>query len=199
MKKRILILALAILFSLTACSQTPETPEEPAGQEDREDREDQEDQKDQEEPENPDDDSKEPEEGNNGEPSGPVSESTKITVYCGNEDAAEFDLREAEISSLTPEEVLDALVGEEAVSEEVKVLSFNKSTVDGRDTLVLDLNSAFSAYVLSKGTAGEYYAVGSVCNTFLEAFYGDQIKITVEGAALETGHGDYSEIGRAHV
>ena len=148
MKKRILILALAILFSLTACSQTPETPEEPAGQEDREDREDQEDQKDQEEPENPDDDSKEPEEGNNGEPSGPVSESTKITVYCGNEDAAEFDLREAEISSLTPEEVLDALVGEEAVSEEVKVLSFNKSTVDGRDTLVLDLNSALRLFGL---------------------------------------------------
>lgn len=189
MKKRILILALAVLFSLTACSQTPETPEEPAGQEDREDQEDQ---KDQEEPENPDDDSKEPEEGNNDEPSEPVSESTKITVYCGNEDAAEFDLREAEISSLTPEEVLDALVGEEAVSEEVKVLSFNKSTVDGKDTLVLDLNSAFSAYVLSKGTAGEYYAVGSVCNTFLDAFYGDQIRITVEGAALETGHADYS-------
>lgn len=182
MKKRILILVLAVLFSLTACSQTPETPEEPVGQEDREDQDGQEDQKDQEEPE----------EGNNDEPSEPVSESTKITVYCGNEDAAEFDLREAEISSLTPEEVLDALVGEEAVSEEVKVLSFNKSTVDGKDTLVLDLNSAFSAYVLSKGTAGEYYAVGSVCNTFLDAFYGDQIRITVEGAALETGHADYS-------
>lgn len=197
MRKQLLILILSIMFCITACSQSSGAPtDEPPGQEEQKDEEpeqkDEEDEEDKDQTEDAQDDSQaRDEDENKEEPSEPAAESTKITVYYGNDDAAAFETQEAEISSLTPEEVLDALIAAGAVSDEVKVLSFNKSTIDGKDTLVLDLNSAFSAYVLSMGTAGEYYAIGSVCNTFLDAYFGDQIKITVEGATLETGHADY--------
>ena len=182
MKKQMSILLLAILLCLTAGSQASHTSvDEPTRQEEQK--------KDNGVLDASDDLDSEAE---NGEPVESASESTKITVYCGNGDAAVFDTQEVEIGSLTPEELLAALVSKDAVSEEVKVLSFNKSTVDGKDTLVLDLNRAFLAYVLSMETSGEYYAIGSLCNTFLDAYFAEQIKITIEGATLETAHTDYS-------
>ncbi len=195
MKKQMSILILAMMFCLTACDQASDTPtEEPTKQEIQEEQEEpiQKDKKDEKQPEdeNVDSDALDEEE-NNGENTVPGPELTKITVYYGNDDATAFNTQEVEISSLTPEELLAALVSKEAISEDVKVLSINKSTIDGKDTVILDLNSAFSAYVGNMGTTGEYYAIGSLCNTFLDAYYADQIKITVEGATLETGHTDY--------
>ena len=42
------------------------------------------------------------------------------------------------------------------------------------------------------GSTGEYYIIGSVCNTFLDAYGCEKIKITVENATLETGHAEFS-------
>ena len=195
MKKRILILILAGLFCLTACEQSQDNPPtEPVSQDEQEKpeddnmNEDEEDDQDGEPQEEKPDKDREENQGTDQNTEG----TTKITIYSCNEDATAFATSEVELDSLTPQAVLDALFVQGAVSADVKINSLEKSTVDGEDTILIDFNSAFASYVSSMGSAGEYYAVGSVCNTFLDAYFCDQIKITVDGATLETGHMEYS-------
>lgn len=195
MKKRILIMILAGLFCLTACEQSQDNPPtEPVSQDEQEKpeddnmNEDEEDDQDGEPQEEKPDKDREENQGTDQNTEG----TTKITIYSCNEDATAFATSEVELDSLTPQAVLDALFVQGAVSADVKINSLEKSTVDGEDTILIDFNSAFASYVSSMGSAGEYYAVGSVCNTFLDAYFCDQIKITVDGAILETGHMEYS-------
>ena len=195
MKKRILIMILAGLFCLTACEQSQDNPPtEPVSQDEQEKpeddnmNEDEEDDQDGEPQEEKPDKDREENQGTDQNTEG----TTKITIYSCNEDATAFATSEVELDSLTPQAVLDALFVQGAVSADVKINSLEKSTVDGEDTILIDFNSAFASYVSSMGSAGEYYAVGSVCNTFLDAYFCDQIKSTVDGATLETGHMEYS-------
>ncbi len=196
MKKRILIMILAGLFCLTACEQSQDNPPtEPVTQDEQEKPDDnnskentgEDQEEDSKEDEKPDQDREE-----NQEKDETTEGTTKITIYSCNDDATAFATSEVELDSLTPQAVLDALFVQGAVSADVKINSLEKSTVDGEDTILIDFNSAFASYVSSMGSAGEYYAVGSVCNTFLDAYFCDQIKITVDGATLETGHMEYS-------
>ena len=186
---------LAGLFCLTACEQSQDNPPtEPVSQDEQEKpeddnmNEDEEDDQDGEPQEEKPDKDREENQGTDQNTEG----TTKITIYSCNEDATAFATSEVELDSLTPQAVLDALFVQGAVSADVKINSLEKSTVDGEDTILIDFNSAFASYVSSMGSAGEYYAVGSVCNTFLDAYFCDQIKITVDGATLETGHMEYS-------
>lgn len=200
MKKRILILIVAFMFCLTACDQgADDPPKEPDGQIEEE-----------KDPADDDNDISGDMSGDNkgGEPSGDLNgeeddddqqkgdneapaETVKIQVYCSNDDATAFVTNEAEIDSLTPEKVLGALIGQNVVPGDVQILNFEQTETDGMKSILIDFNGAFATYVSSMGSAGEYYAMGSVCNTFLDAFGCEQIKITVENATLETGHTDY--------
>lgn len=65
------------------------------------------------------------------------------------------------------------------------------TVVDDKESIELDLNDAFAAYVSNMGSTGEYYTVGALCNTFLDAYDCEQIRITVEGDSLSTGHAEY--------
>lgn len=121
----------------------------------------------------------------------PASEPINITIYYSNDDATGFASEEVQIHSLTPEEVLNALVDKGAMAADVQILSFETTTVDGKATIELDFSSEFSSYISSMGSTGEYYVMGSVCNTFLDAYDCEQIKITVEGQVLATGHAEY--------
>lgn len=86
---------------------------------------------------------------------------------------------------------MEALISKGAVAADVKVLNFKTTEVDGKSSIELDLNSEFASYVKNMGTTGEYYAIGSVCNTFLKSYDCQQIKITVDGQELTTGHAEY--------
>lgn len=112
-------------------------------------------------------------------------------VFNCNDDATAFVSEEVQINALTPEAVLNALVSKGAVAADVQILSFDTVTIDNKPTIEIDFNSAFAAFVTNLGTAGEYFAIGSVCNTFLNAYNCEQIKITVEGQTLTTGHAEY--------
>ena len=86
---------------------------------------------------------------------------------------------------------MNALIEKSVLSSDVQVLKCDKQTVEGVESLEVDFNGAFGVYVSSKGTTGEYYTIGSIVNTFLDAYGCEKIKITVEGNTLETGHNDY--------
>lgn len=108
-----------------------------------------------------------------------------------NDDATAFVSESVEIAELTPENIVNALIEKSVLSSDVQVLKCDKQTVEGVESLEVDFNEAFGVYVSSKGTTGEYYTIGSIVNTFLDAYGCEKIKITVEGNTLETGHNDY--------
>lgn len=115
----------------------------------------------------------------------------EIKVYVSNDDATEFVSESVNIDELTPENIVNALVQKSALSSDIQVLKCEEQTVDGVKSLNVDFNEAFGTYVGSMGTTGEYYTIGSVVNTFLDAYGCEQIKITVEGNTLESGHAEY--------
>lgn len=117
--------------------------------------------------------------------------SAEIKVYVSNDDATEFVSEGVKIDELTPENIVKVLIEKSVLPSDVQVLKCDKQTVDGVKSLNVDFNEAFGSYVGSMGTTGEYYTIGSVVNTFLDAYGCEQIKITVEGNALESGHAEY--------
>lgn len=117
--------------------------------------------------------------------------SAEIKVYACNDDATAFVSESVKIDELTPENIVNALIEKSVLSSDVQVLKCDKQTVDGVESLEIDFNEAFGAYVCSMGTTGEYYTIGSIVNTFLDAYGCEKVKITVEGNTLETGHAEY--------
>ncbi len=186
MKKRLLLsmLFLAGMLCLTGCEQgqtkevnaSEQEESETPGQGDQEEEEDQD---------------QENQESDQSEVDNSVQHSPDITVYYSNEDATAFDSEEIQMGSFSAENILTALVDKGVVTADVKILSLEVKEVDGKDTIEIDFNNAFASYISSMGTSGEYYIMGGVCNTFLDAYECDQIKITVEGGTLETGHAEY--------
>ena len=201
MKKRLLLsmLFLAGILCLAGCDQTKsnevnasdQEESETPGQGDQEEEEDQDQddqEKDSQEEEGQD---QENQESDQSEVDNSVQHSPDITVYYSNEDATAFDSEEIQMGSFSAENILTALVDKGVVTADVKILSLEVKEVDGKDTIEIDFNNAFASYISSMGTSGEYYIMGGVCNTFLDAYECDQIKITVEGGTLETGHAEY--------
>ena len=121
----------------------------------------------------------------------PVAETATITVFYSNADSTAFESSEVQIASLSPEAVLEALVSQGALTADVAENSFIMNTVDGKESIELDLNSAFATYVSNMGTTSEYYTVGALVNTFLDAYECEQIRITVDGDTLSAGHAEY--------
>lgn len=121
----------------------------------------------------------------------PVAKTKTVTIYSSNDNADGFVTEEVEASEVTAEWLLGQITDKGVVSGNVQVLSCVETQVDGVKALNLDLNQAFGNALASMGTAGEYMTLGSVVNTFLDAFDCEKIQITVEGNTLETGHTEY--------
>lgn len=126
-----------------------------------------------------------------GEQQNPAAETKTLTIYSSNDNADGFVTEEVEASEVTAEWLLGQLASRGTVPGEVQALSCTETQVDGVKALNLDLNQAFGNALGSTGTAGEYMTLGSIVNTFLDAFDCEKIQITVEGATLATGHTDY--------
>lgn len=190
------ILLLAMAFSLTACGKSSDGGQTSSVNSDTQTEEqgaDEEEAEEQEQDTEGGQISKDTEKDTDSQTSAQesVAEMATITVYYSNADATAFESSEVSIPSLSPEAVLGALVSQGALTADVAENSFTMNTVDGKASIELDLNSAFAAYVSNMGSAGEYYTVGALVNTFLDAYECEQIRITVDGEALSTGHAEY--------
>lgn len=191
MKKKVIILMLIGMFCFTACGQPLEDqPDDTTVQEEQDDSDDSDDEKEENQVTDP--AGEDSEDNNTGTTNSKTpAESVTITVYSSNDDATAFVSEKVQISELSPQMVLGALVDKGVITSDAEVRSFKTETIDGRASIEIDFNNAFASYVMSMGSTGEYYVMGGVCNTFLDAYGCEQIKITVEGAVLETGHKDY--------
>lgn len=125
----------------------------------------------------------------NDEPEGqaPVS----ITVYYCNDDATALVSSEEELAALSPEEIVRVLTEKGVLTADIEVRSVKETEAEGEKAIELDFNAAFASYVSNMGSTGEYYVIGGVCNTFLDAYECGKLKITVEGEPLATGHAEY--------
>lgn len=191
MKKRIIVLMLTgIILSVSACSSSPGTDSSQSDNQKTEQQEDDKDKVDQSNENTADlsevDSEKKVEDTISNE-----DKSVEINAYVSNDDATAFVAESVEIDELTPENIVKVLIEKSVLPSDVQVLNCDKQTIDGVESLDVDFNEAFGAYVCSMGTTGEYYTIGSVVNTFLDAYGCEKIKITVEGNTLETGHAEY--------
>ena len=189
-KKSILsIIILVWMLCLSACSNNSDntqisntSDQEELNISDEEEQDEVESKKDSEKPDVEDDDATE---------QTLKTEPANILIYYSNDDATAFTSEEVQINSLSPEEVLNALIEKGAIAADVEILSFETTTVDGKSTILLDFNDAFASYISSMGSTGEYFVMGSICNTFLDAYDCEQIQVTVDGDTLSTGHAEY--------
>lgn len=191
MKKRIIIFILTgIILTMSACSNSTSTNSSQADNQKIEQQENDKNNVDQKE---------ENKEEQSGENSDEKSENTvsnedksvEINAYVSNDDATAFVAESVKIDELTPENIVKVLIEKSVLPSDIQVLKCDKQTIDGVKSLDVDFNEAFGAYVCSKGTTGEYYTIGSIVNTFLDAYGCEKVKITVEGNTLETGHAEY--------
>ena len=107
------------------------------------------------------------------------------TLYLPNENADGFITRTVQTSAITAESVLAELQQGGALPADG--ITINAFGSEG-DQLNIDFNQAFADAVNAMGTSGEYMIVGSVVNTFLNAFQARSLTFTVEGQILESGH-----------
>ena len=115
----------------------------------------------------------------------------KVNIYYSNDDATGFASETVDVDEITVENIVKELVEKGVLTSDVKVNNFEMVDVEGKQSINLDFNQAFDTFINGKGSTGEYYTVGSIVNTFLDVYSCEQIKITVEGRTLETGHTDY--------
>lgn len=120
-----------------------------------------------------------------------VVPSKTVTIYSPNEMADGFVTEDVQTADVTESWVVEQLIAKGVIPGNVQALSCTETQEGGVKSLNLDLNQAFADFLQSLGSTGEYMVVGSVCNTFLNAYDCSQVQITVEGNTLATGHVEY--------
>lgn len=120
-------------------------------------------------------------------PNESVFQRLSYSIYIPNANADGFDVEIILTDDISAETVLTELIYRNILPDTV---SINSSKIDNR-MITIDFNQAFADVVCSMGTSGEFMIVGSVVNTFLDAFQAESIYFTVDGQVLESGHTIY--------
>ena len=106
------------------------------------------------------------------------------TIYSGNDNADGFVTTQVQLEKLNPITLVDQLIQIGVLTEDVEILALSQRG----GQLFLDFSPSFATLICSQGTAGEYIIMGSVVNTFLDAYGTETVSITVNGLVLESGH-----------
>ncbi|WP_270643818.1 GerMN domain-containing protein [Merdimonas faecis] len=192
MRKRhsIMVIFVVCMLVLAGCGKSePEETKEEKNQTEALEIENQEDNEEQIGKEDDTEDSKA--QGSESEQQETAVSSKTVTIYSPNEMADGFVTEDVQTTDVTESWVVEQLIAQGVIPGNVQALSCAETQEDGVKSLNLDLNQAFADFLQSLGSTGEYMVVGSVCNTFLDAYDCNQVQITVEGNALATGHAEY--------
>lgn len=114
-------------------------------------------------------------------------EQVDVTIYYGDDNCEYLLSEETQIPELDPQALADLLYDKGVFSHRFVV---NSCKVE-EGLIELDLDEHFEEMLQSTGTSGEYIMMGSLVNTFLDAYEADELRLTVEGETLETGHSIY--------
>lgn len=123
-----------------------------------------------------------------GKPAEPTETPTTAPVtfflYTPNENVDGFDKREVTLGTLDAQAILELLIAEDVLNESVALNSVELQN----DQLLLDFNSAYFDQLVTYGTSGELMMMGSVVNTYLDAYDAQSVVITADGEIMESGH-----------
>ena len=126
------------------------------------------------------------------EPTNLVPEIFSYSIYIPNSNADGFDTEIVSVNEISSDAVLDELKNYKVLPADVSIN--NLGIKNG--LITIDFNQSFADVVRSMGTSGETMIVGSVVNTFLNAFQAEIVFLTVNGEILESGHAIYDfELG----
>lgn len=118
----------------------------------------------------------------------PVPEAVTLNLYHADDNFENIVYDAVSIPELSPEYIMAALHENGVLSETVAVNSF---LMDKTGIVRLDLAANFGTMMNSTGTSGEYIMMGSLVNTFLDAYGASGLNLLVDGEILETGHSIY--------
>lgn len=187
MKKRIIcVLFLSLAVMISGCTKSEEADNDVQNKDNTIQLESGKEKKDEEKEEKKEENIEMPDENKDTEVS-----KYKANIYHSNDDATGFTSETVEVDEITVDNIVKELVEKSVLTSDIKVNNFETVDLDGKQSINLDFNQAFDTFINGKGSTGEYYTVGSIVNTFLDAYSCEQIEITVEGGTLETGHTDY--------
>jgi len=113
-------------------------------------------------------------------------EPIKADFYVPNDKADGFNVFNYEYDG-TMEGLIKKLIELGALPKNTVVNSFKVE----KDTIKIDLSSAFGNKLMSTGTAGEDMLVGSLVNTLIKCYGVKTVSFTVNGSIVKTGHNVY--------
>lgn len=116
-----------------------------------------------------------------------------IRIYHSDDSGENLCVSMARTEEITPEILLLNLSFYHMVPDTMEAESFGQERQEEGLMLTLDLPEEFERYLSELDASEEALALGSVVNTFLDAYEGKAIVITVEGETLNTGRSAYSE------
>ena len=108
-------------------------------------------------------------------------------LYTPNENANGFVSHVIETEEITYESVLLELIEAKVLPETVKINDFAIQN----DVIRIDFNQDFADSIYAMGTSGELMIIGSVVNTFTNAFDQQYLYFSVNNEILESGHTVY--------
>lgn len=114
-------------------------------------------------------------------------ETFKLTVYYPDENLEGFEKKTVDVTAIDEQTIVDQLILAGVVPVHTKVNKLENTTKQLR----VDFSSDFANIVYNVGSSGEILKIGSVVNTFLEAYNAKEMIITVDGKVLESGHNIY--------
>lgn len=115
-----------------------------------------------------------------------------IRIYHSDDSGETLCVSMARTEEVTPEILLLNLSFYNMIPDTVSVENFQQKEQEDGVALALDLSGDYEVYLSGLDESGESVAMGSLVNTFLDAYQGKSILITAEGEALNTGHDVYS-------
>lgn len=116
-----------------------------------------------------------------------------VRIYHSNTEAQGLCVNTVRVEEVTPEVLVWNLASYGMIPEDTEVEKLQKKTDGGALVLSLDLSEEFKGWF---GTLDENFrelVKGSLVNTFLDAYEGVEIRITVEGESLEADLTDSDE------
>ena len=123
-----------------------------------------------------------------GKPAEPTETPTTAPVtfflYTPNENVDGFEKREVTLGTLDAQAILELLIAEDVLNESV---ALNSAELQDKQ-LMLDFNTAYYDQLVTYGTTGELMMMGSVVNTYLDAYDAETVMITADGEIMESGH-----------
>ncbi len=114
-----------------------------------------------------------------------------IRIYHSGEEEGILRVNTVRAEEVTPEILLWNLASYGMLPDTVAAESLKQREEDGKELLHLDLSEEFEDWFSDQDPVQQDLTAGSLVNTFLDAFQGDEIRITVEGESLKGGRGEY--------